>query len=64
MGKVKALKWVKRIAEPQYYWTAKTGWTEKEGRSLPRVGRIKNQLMLQQKLKKQMCQQIQNYMQE
>jgi hypothetical protein len=30
MGKVKVLKWVKQIAEPQYYWTEKTGWTQKD----------------------------------
>ena len=30
MGKVKVLQWVKQIAKPQYYWTEKTGWTQKD----------------------------------
>ncbi len=29
MKHVKVLQWVKQKAEPQYYWTKKTGWTKK-----------------------------------
>lgn len=29
MSKIKVLKWVKHKAEPQYYWTKKTGWIKK-----------------------------------